>query len=286
MVKILITGASGFVGTRLMTLLGKTNEVIGTCNTDIVPGLYQLDITNKRAVHLFIKKHKPDVVIHTAAITNVGVCEKNKKLAEQVNHLGTRNVVEACRETGSKLVYTSSDYIFDGTRGNYSEQHRPNPLNVYGVTKLRGERAVRSLRNHIILRFSMLYGYNGKSKRNGFFSLLLQNKPITVRADQLRHPLHVDDLAYSITKLLEANRRGTFHLAGSQVTTVHELALGLSRLVRLGQNVRLTPVHGSSDDIARPHDASLDTTKAQRVGLQFSSLEQGLHKMRNQLREE
>ncbi|MEA3254649.1 MAG: sugar nucleotide-binding protein [Candidatus Altiarchaeota archaeon] len=124
--KILLTGAGGLLGT----------SILNSCGYDIYPT--RLDIRNREGVGKLVKEISPDVIIHTAALTNVDYCETHKKEAWDVNVRGTRNIAEASRLVNSKMVYISTDYVFDGEQGTYLEYDRPNPINYYGETKYGG----------------------------------------------------------------------------------------------------------------------------------------------------
>ena len=142
--KILLTGGSGLLGKKLIEI---DNQIIA-------PNRHNLDITNKDSVVENIKLHKPDVVVHCAALTSYSISEQNPKLAREVNVLGTLNILNSCEEMGIKLVYISTDYVFDGKKGNYSESDAINPLNNYSKTKASAELLVRTYKNSLCIRTS------------------------------------------------------------------------------------------------------------------------------------
>ena len=138
-----VTGASGLLGSKTVELARESYKPIPLHNTEsLYPDSLKLDITSqKQALDLF-SKLKPEIVIHTASETNVDKCETQKEHAWKVNAEGTLNMAKACKKVGAKLVYISTDYVFDGEKGNYNEHDKPNPINYYGVTKLEGEKQV------------------------------------------------------------------------------------------------------------------------------------------------
>ena len=151
--RVLVTGARGMLGSVLLPCLQPEHQVYGVDQKDF-------DIGEESAVERAFRELRPEFVFHLAAYTDVDGCEANPAKAEQVNSVGTRNVARACAEIGAGLLYVSTDYVFDG-RGNrpYREDDAPNPLSVYGLTKLRGERYVQALvARHMIVRSSWLYG--------------------------------------------------------------------------------------------------------------------------------
>jgi len=158
--KLLITGASGLLGNKIVKLATINHTVIPLHNTKpLHTSSLKLEITNLSEVLNLFQKLEPDIVIHTASETNVDKCETEKEHAWKINAEGTRNIAVACSKVGAKLVYISTDYVFDGEKGNYDEQDKPNPINYYGVTKLEGEnQVINNCKNYVILRTSVLYG--------------------------------------------------------------------------------------------------------------------------------
>jgi len=160
--KVLITGSSGMLGMDLAKELRKDYDVFGV---DLVRSIYKADITNRQSIASVIKEVSPDIVIHTAALTDVDGCERDKKKAYRINSDGTKNVALACKSVGAVLVYISTDFVFDGKKKRpYLESDKTGPLGVYADSKLRGEAAVKKvLKKYFILRTSWLYGKNGKN---------------------------------------------------------------------------------------------------------------------------
>jgi len=279
MSKIAVIGGSGFLGSELLKILGETYAVVGTYRNNEQQGLHRLDVTDKKNVNKFAVKEKPVVVIHTAAMSDPDDCEENKELAENINHVGMRNIVELCRAHGSKLIYISTAYVFDGNKGNYKESDECNPINVYGKTKLRAEQEVLSLADSVILRFDILYGFNSMRGSNGFFSKIIRGR-VEVNNDQKRQPLLVDDVGYAIKVILEGNHKGIYHLAGSENMTKYELGLALEKIVRT--EPELIPVPEKQQIARRPKDVSLDTSKARNIGIVFHSISEGVGLVRQQ----
>jgi len=205
---------------------------------------------------------------------------KKSWLAERINYFGTKNVIKACRRVGSKLIYISTDYVFDGEKGNFSEADECKPVNFYGETKLRAEQEALTLDNSIILRFDILYGYNGPDKPNGFFGKIIKCDQLQVNADQKRHPLLVDDVGSAIQVLLEGDYSGIYHLAGLDIISKYDLGTALEKIVR--DESELIPVPEKDQLARRPHDVSLDTTKARSIGITFHSILEGVAVIRQQ----
>jgi len=141
--RFLITGASGMLGSVFCRQLKDKNEIYGI---DIRPSFTEIDITEKQALWNFVKKVQPQVIVHTAAYTDVDGCELDPDKAYKINADGTKNLAEACNDTGALMIYISTDYVFDGRKDKpYTEIDKPNPINVYGKSKLQGEKYVRNL---------------------------------------------------------------------------------------------------------------------------------------------
>ena len=280
MVKLAIIGASGFLGNKLWKMLSETYTVVGTYQNRRLEGLQKLDITERISVDEFMSRENPDVVIHTAAISDPDDCEDDKELAEKINHTGTKNIVGACRANGSKLIYISTVYVFDGKKGNYQETDPCNPINFYGKTKLRAEQEALTLVGSVILRFDILYGFNGMEENNGFFSKIIRGGGVEVNNDQKRQPLLVDDIGYTIKTILDGNHSGIYHLAGLEDTTKYELGLALERIIR--SESELTPISEKQQIARRPKDISLNTSKAIGIGIRFHSISEGIELVRLQ----
>lgn len=158
--KLLITGANGLLGNKAILLATRNYEVMPLHHAKpLHDNSLEVDIVNKEQVLSIFRKMRPSAVIHAAAETNVDKCETQKEHAWNVNVRGTQNVAEACDEVGAKLVHISTDYVFDGEKGHYKEEDKPNPISYYGLTKLEGERqVVAHCGNYAILRASVIYG--------------------------------------------------------------------------------------------------------------------------------
>lgn len=283
MTRILIVGASGFLGTKLFDTFSQDsdNEVIGTYSSHPVDGLVHLDITNEQQVREVINSFRPDIVIHTSAFLDVVGCEQNPEKAEQINHIGTQNIVEACRAIGARVHYLSTDYVFDGENGPYREEDTPRPINVYGETKLRGEQEVLSLPGSVVYRAGFLYGYNDDGP-SGLVEKLFSGQTIEANDVQMRQPLFIEDVAKVIHSAIAREATGIFHLAGPESMSKFTLAFRLAQLVKGESRVR--SISETPGIVRKPKDASLITTKAEReLGISFTPLTRALEIMRTEI---
>lgn len=213
-IKTLIVGANGMLGSDLCK---EFPDAIKLTHKD-------LDITNKTQVLEHIQKINPDLVINAAAYTNVDGCEDNKELAFQVNGYGPGNLAEACKKIGSILIHFSTDYIFDGSKSEYSEIDTPNPINVYGRSKLFGEQKIaENLENYRIIRISWLFGKSGKNFVETMLKFSDEMNEVRVVNDQFGKPTYTVDLAGRIREIAGLDP-GIYHLTNEGICSWYEFA--------------------------------------------------------------
>lgn len=239
--KILITGSSGMLGSDLVDILSRRHEVVTSGS---------LDIRDLEGVMELLRETRPDAVVHAAAFTDVDCAETERDTAYQVNVLGTRNIAAAASAVGSSILYISTDYVFDGEKGDgYLEFDEPNPLNFYGKTKYLGEVSVRELSERFyIVRTSWLFGRNGRNFVGTMVELAERGHEISVVDDQYGSPTYTRDLAASIGNLLERPAYGVYHLTNSGQCSWYEFAIDIFN--ELGMEVCLKPV--KSHEFPRP----------------------------------
>jgi len=208
--RILVTGCKGMLGTALLPVLQHRHQVWGIDIKDC-------NICDAGAISAVLHSWRPELVIHLAAYTNVDGCEKDPQMAEETNSTGTQNVAAACADVGAKMLYVSTDYVFDGTKtGPYFENDCPNPMSVYGRSKLLGERHVQTiLSRHFVVRTSWLYGPNGKNFVTTILKVAHQQKVLRVVNDQHGSPTYTRHLAVKIAELAETQAFGVYHITGS-----------------------------------------------------------------------
>jgi dTDP-4-dehydrorhamnose reductase len=207
---ILITGASGFLGFHTASALAKNHTVFATAhnNSPLIEGVRWIphDLRNPEGVDRIFEEVHPDVVFHAAAMTSVAECERNHREAMKTNVKATERIAELCNRGDVYLIYASTDLVFDGRRGNYSEEDQPNPVSFYAKTKRVSEEVVESYTSrHTIVRFALLYG--PPSPHSGSFLGWMEdgfrdNKPVTLFTDQFRTPIYVKDAVDIVEKLI------------------------------------------------------------------------------------
>lgn len=266
LVKILITGVNGYVGSNLRNFFKEAGyDVYGiTSKLAHEEKIYQLDMYDSEKIFSVLGSVLPDVVVHTAALSSLNLCEKIPELAMKVNVEATRNLINAIRKVplDLKLVFFSSDYVFDGERGNYTEKDEVNPQTVYGKTKAMSEADVKEyLNNYIICRTANVYGRGGN-----FFNFILgalkHNKVVEIFDDTFYTPTYIDYLIDSLKALLEADFKGVIHVAGPQRLSRYDFA---EKMVEtLGKEKTLVqPVKASDKLIAK--DSSLNCEYSRKI---------------------
>jgi len=224
-VKILVTGARGMLGTDLCEILSVEHEITGVDIEDV-------DVSVASATRELVKRVSPQVVIHCAAYTDVDGSESEREKVFLINAEGTRNVAAACRETGSVLVYLSTDYVFDGeSRKPYSETDTPRPLNVYGASKLEGERFVQGLVSaYFIVRTSWLFGLHGRNFVDTIIRLGQDKRDIEVVTDQVGSPTFARDLCLALSALVGSDDYGIYHVCNAGSCSWFEFARRILQL--------------------------------------------------------
>lgn len=254
--KILVTGANGMLGQDLCPILEDNGyEVI---ETDI----HNLDVTNIETCENFISLEKPDFVIHCAAYTNVDKAEKDIESAELINVIGTQNIAKICQKNKITLVYISTDYVFDGTKKEpYIPEDKPNPINHYGLTKLKGEKNVKKYCDkYYIIRTSWLYGHYGKNFVETMLSLV-HKEELKVVNDQIGCPTWTVDLANGIVEIIKNCDFGTYHVCGEGETSWYEFAKEIFSQENLNVNTKPCSTEEYPSIANRPKYSALKNNK-------------------------
>lgn len=217
--RTLIIGASGLVGGALRAVFP---DATGTYFRNGAPDLVRLDIADAMAVDGLVRRLAPELILLPAAQPNVDRCETEPEESERINVTGTRHVAEAAARAGARLVFFSTDYVFDGTAGPYPPDAAPNPINVYGRHKLAAENLVReTVADHLVVRACGVYGYqqSGKNFVMALTRLAAAGEPMRVPSDQWGTPTLADNLAAAVRELVLAGRRGIVHPVGPDYLT-------------------------------------------------------------------
>lgn len=283
--RIIVTGSSGLLGRRLCSVLRGHDDVTGISrHAQADRSSISVDITEKERLTKSILEIAPHVIVHAAAETDVDGCESDREVAWNVNVKGTSNIAESCAKIGAKLVLISTDYVFDGAKGNYNEADEPNPVNYYGVTKLQAERVAASISSEsLIIRTSVLYGWHPRRMNFATWMLneLRQGRKVRVAEDHVNSPTYVDNLAEVIQIAIERNTEGILHVAGSERITRFGFALRIAKTFGLDQAL-IVPVklHDLHLIAKRPRDSSLNVAKAEEeLNVELFGVHHGLYEM-------
>ncbi|MBL7870590.1 MAG: NAD(P)-dependent oxidoreductase [Cyclobacteriaceae bacterium] len=295
--KILVTGANGLLGYKLIQQLSKTLGVttIATARKQIteLPPMVQfleLDITHHDQTMEVLSSEKPDIVINTAAMTQVDQCETEREQCWTANVIGVENVVEACEKNNIHLVHVSTDFIFDGSHGPLDETAKPKPVNFYGESKLAGEQIVqKSKLNWAILRTVLVFGVTPDLSRSNIVlwvkKSLEEGKTIHVVNDQWRTPTLAEDLAMGCYLAASQKATGIYHISGEEMMTPYDIAQETADFFKLDKSlIKVTDSSTFKQPAVRPLKTGFIIAKAKKeLGYQPHSLREGLGVLASQL---
>ncbi|OGL42346.1 MAG: dTDP-4-dehydrorhamnose reductase [Candidatus Schekmanbacteria bacterium RIFCSPHIGHO2_02_FULL_38_11] len=254
--KVLLLGAKGMLGSEIAMCLKSSFNVIPY-------GKEELDITNEFLTRNKIKEISPEIVINTAAYTDVEGCERNSEHAFKVNAHGVKNIAESCREFGSKIVHISTDYIFDGTKKPpYDEDDQPNPLNVYGKSKLEGENFIKkTCENFLIIRSEWLYGMRGRNFVSFVIDTAAKENKLKIVNDQVGSPTYTKDLSEAIRALLKKDCKGIYNAANSGKCSWYEFARKIKEFKKIRTEILPIASDESNRVAKRPANSVLNCNK-------------------------
>ena len=268
--KILVIGGSGLLGHKLVDFLKKNNiQVYATYYNNIIekPNYFNLNITKKNECKKLLNKINPDVIINCSAYTDVDGCEKNKDKALLTNAISVKNLSEIAKRINAKFVQISTDYVFDGKKGFYTEIDNTNPINYYGLTKLKAEQIIcEVLDDFIIARSSVIYGANKNNFALWIINNLKQKKVINIIDDQFISPTYNFDLCEQILSLISNNQKGIFHTAGGERISRYYFSIKLAEIFDFNKdNINKILMKNLKWIANRPMDSSLDISKIKKI---------------------
>lgn len=274
MTRLLITGVSGLLGINLaLEAVQKGFDVLGWTNSHPLKNTpFQQEIValeNLETLPAALQNARPDAVIHCAAIANLDVAEQNPELTDLVNAQAPGILAKATNNMGIPFVQISTDAVFDGSRGNYSEEDLPNPHNTYAKSKLAGEQAVRQAYAEALIARVVFYGWSISGKRSlaeFFFNNLSQGKPVNGFTDSIFSPLYVLDLADLLLEALSKKLNGTYHFFSKESLSKYDFGMALAKRFCLDESL-ITPVETAEGNLLtrRSLNLSANTTKLQNA---------------------
>ena len=271
---ILVTGASGLLGANFVIMAhGRGDEVVAACNQHAIslPGAQtvQADLSDESTAREIVRSFKPRWIVHCAALTDVDRCEEFPQEAMRINANMPRILAREARHVGASMVYIGTDAIFDGQRGNYSEEDPPSPINAYAESKLAGENAVQEeLRDALIVRTN-IYGWNAQNKLSlaeWVLSRLDAGVPVPGFRDVMFTPVLVNDFIKIILEMMKHSLKGVYHVAGAESCSKYVFATEVARIFGYSQDlVRSVSVKEVGLRAPRPENMTLKTDKIRRA---------------------
>ena len=293
--RILVVGSNGMLGQRIVHYLsGQSNIELLASSAEESPyngnvTYTRIDLCKKESVKGIIYDFFPDVIINTAAFTNVDLCETERETAWKINVRGVEYLAETSRIIDAHLIHFSTDYIFDGKNGPYTENSKPHPISYYGRTKLASENAIRlNGAIHTIVRTNVLYG-PVKIGRPDFVKWVVSNlrdmNEIRIVTDQINNPTFIDDIVQAINKIIEFKKQGIFNIGGSEFLSRFDFTNRIADFFNLEKNL-IKPIVTSelNQPAPRPLKSGLVILKAETTfGYKPHSLTESFHKIKKEL---
>ena len=260
--KILVTGVTGQLGYDCVKQLEREGQDVRGVSSKDFP------LTEPVKMEAYLKKFKPEAVIHCAAYTAVDKAEDEPEACRAVNAEGTRNLARLCKELDAKLIYISTDYVFPGTGEEpYAEDAPTAPVNVYGASKLAGEEAVREiLDKYFIVRISWVFGYNGKNFIRTMLKLSESHDKLTVVDDQVGSPTYTRDLAVLLAAMVRSDKYGTYHATNEGFCSWADLAIETFRQAGVKVEVERVTSDKFPTKATRPHNSRLSKEALDQAG--------------------
>lgn len=291
--KVLVTGANGLLGQKVVRTLSNEFEVLATGRkpASLLPDIdYKpCDITSRSDIRQLIFTFKPNVIVNAAAYTDVDGCEDDRENCWKTNVHAIEHIAQAARSTNAFVIHISTDYVFDGISGEFSEDSRPNPLSYYGRAKLAGENALIATGiDCAIIRTMILYG-TGNDLRLNFATWLVEklsrHEPVKIVDDQFGHPTLVDDVARAVDVVARETRTGIFHVCGADYVSRYEFALKLADVFGLDRNlISRVKTETLSQKAVRPLNSrfNLERTRTE-LGIEPGGIVSGLTTLKEQM---
>jgi len=292
--RVLIIGANGLLGQNLLHAFANDYDRIACGRrpefvAELPEVSYQpCDITRRADVIKLVREVMPNFIINAAAFTDVDGSEQQREACWQVNATAVGYLAEAARQVRARVIHVSTDYVFDGTTGPYSEAHRPNPLGFYGRAKLAGENMlIGSGASYAIARTMVLYGHGRKLRLNFVTWLIrqLQNgNPVRIVTDQFGNPTLASELAAALRVLAESGRDGIYHICGTEIIDRYHFALKIAEVFNLDAKLIMPSRTADLQQPApRPMNSGFDISKAVReLGVSMSNVLTGLEKFKQE----
>ncbi len=291
MERLLVIGGTGLLGSKILEVAQGRFEVFGTYNLHASErkNMWKLDVCNRERVFELISRIMPDFVIDTHGLVNIDHCEKNPAEAWMVNVDGAKNVAEACKEASCKYMFMSTDNVFDGKKGEYTEEDEPHALNYYAKTKLIMEKVLSALDvDYVVARSSVMYGTGGSGKAS-FPAWLIEKlrggERVRIVTDQENNPTFTDNLAEFLLRLYERDERGVFHITGTDCISRYDFSVIIADVFGLEKELIVPVTSSELNQVGlRPGRVNMVNKKVENAtGIRAFGIEEGLSIFKKQL---
>ena len=290
--RILLTGGSGLLGTRIINLKPADTEIFATFNSEFIDkphgaSWHEVNLKDHDAVKTLVADSAPDVIIHAGSIGSVDFADKNRDLSHQINVQGTQAILTAAKAIEAKVIFVSSNAVFDGNNPPYQEDAPVCPVNYYGELKVEGEKLTLAADpGHAVVRPILMYGWPNKGRRGNlvtfWLSKLEAGEDILAVDDVWSKPLWVDDAAKVCWEVIVQDARGIFNVCGGERVTLYDLAAKTAEVFGFdASRVKAVPSSHFGDIATRPKDTSFDTSKIEKeLGITPLNIHEGLVRLR------
>ena len=259
---ILVTGSTGQLGSDVV------KELLKRGYSTLSPNRSEFNLCSEDSIRNYILNSNCEAIVHCAAYTAVDLAEDNKELCDKINGEGTENIAKVCKEINAKLMYISTDYVFDGTKdGEYTENDETNPINIYGESKLAGEKYVQEiLDKYYIVRTSWVFNINGKNFIETMLRLSKANNQLSIVNDQIGSPTYTKDLSRLLVDMLETSKYGLYHATNEGYCSWYEFADTIFKLANINIDIKAINSNEYVSRAKRPLNSKLSKDKLIEYG--------------------
>ena len=282
--KLLVLGGSGLIGNSLLEMNDNRFEIIATFNKNKIdiPKISSFQCSLPQdfdKLEEIIKKEKPEILVNAMGYSNIDFCELYKEKSHLLHVKISEKISDIALKSNTRIVFLSSDYVFDGLKGNYTERDAPNPVNYYGQTKFEAEKIVLKNKNNVVLRTSVIYDLDVRVR---FFNYVVENlknnKKIKVTNDIFNSVTLIDSLIYSVFSIIEKDKTGIFHTVDSTCVNRFDFSKCIAKIFNFDEKlIQETSINDMNVVAKRPQNACLDNSKAKKeLDVKFRTLEEGI----------
>jgi len=282
--KLLVLGGSGLIGNSLLEMNDNRFEIIATFNKNKIdiPKISSFQCSLPQdfdKLEKIVKNEKPDILVNAMGYSNIDFCELNKEKSHLLHVKISEKISDIALKSNTRIIFLSSDYVFDGLKGNYTEMDIPNPVNYYGQTKFEAEKIVLKNKNNVVLRTSVIYDLDVRVR---FFNYVVENlknnKKIKVTNDVFNSVTLIDSLIHSVFSIIEKDKTGIFHTVDSTCVNRFDFSKCIAKIFNFDEKlIQETSINDMNVVAKRPQNACLDNSKAKKeLDVKFRTLEEGI----------